>query len=113
MKIALQALALLAGSLLVFGCARFSGGIAPSSVPIAPGSYSAIGPTEGQDCVYQLLGLLPISGSNHTSAALAAAMEKHPNTAALINVTSDTFSQHYIVFSRSCIRVEGIAVSQP
>jgi hypothetical protein len=108
-----SALALLGGVALVFGsaCAHYSGGIAPSNVPLEPGQYTVLGETKGQDCVYYLLGLLPLSGSNHTKAALDAAIRRRPGATALIDITSDTYSQTFIVVTRSCIVVEALAVA--
>jgi hypothetical protein len=97
--------------LLGTACAHYSGGIAASNVPLEPGSYTVLGETKGQDCVYYLLGLIPLSGSNHTKAAVDAAIRSQPGATALVDVTSDTYSQTFIVVTRSCIVVEAMAVA--
>ena len=108
--IATRTFAVLSATVLLAGCARHSGGIASSNIPLAPGTYTPIGATKGQDCVYHLFGLIPISGSNHTRAALDVALRRYPSTDALIDITSDTYSQHFVVYGRSCISVEATAV---
>lgn len=109
MRVALAPLVLFA-LLLGSACAHQSGGIAASNVPLEPGGYEVLGDVKGQDCVYYLLGLLPLSGSNHTKAAVDAALRKRPSATALVGITSDTYAQTFIVVTRSCIRVEATAV---
>ncbi len=75
----------------------------------SPGSYTELGRTKGNDCVYFLFGFLPISGGNETHAAVQKAI-RHGNGDALINVTSDTYSQFFIVFTRTCTQVKATAV---
>jgi hypothetical protein len=107
-----SAAVLLALVALAFGaaCAHQSGGIAASNVPLEPGAYEVLGPVKGQDCVYYLLGLLPVSGSNHTKAAVDAALRRRPSATALVGITSDTYAQTFLVVTRSCIVVEATAV---
>ena len=102
---------LLAAAALISGCGHISGGVAPSNVPLAPGSYTQLEEVRGTSCVYYLLALIPLSSGNETSKALADALAQKPGTSALINITADTFSQNFIVFSRICTQVLGIAVA--
>ncbi|MFG0320127.1 MAG: hypothetical protein ACF8XB_22840 [Planctomycetota bacterium JB042] len=104
---ALAALALFAA---LGGCAHISGGVSPASRPLAPGSYEVLGPVRGQDCVYYILGLIPVMNGNETHVALKDALRKEPGADALIEVTSDTYWQHWIVVSRVCTQVQGTAV---
>lgn len=92
------------------GCGHLSGGVATSNIPLAPGSYTELGQVRGDTCVYYLLGLLPLSGGNETKYALEDALRQKPQTNALINITADTYSQFFILFSRTCTQVDGIAV---
>jgi hypothetical protein len=101
---------LVAGFAFISGCGHISGGVAPSNIPLAPGSYKELGPVRGISCVYYLLGIIPLCAGNETKNALAVALIQKPETIALINVTADTFSQHFIVYSRVCTQVDGIAV---
>jgi hypothetical protein len=103
-------LATLAVLVLAAGCSHHSGGIAPSTTPLEPGSYEVLGPVGGRDCVYRLLGLIPLSNGNETRTALQDALAKRPGTTALVQVTSDTYSQFWIVFGRTCTQVYGTAV---
>ena len=102
------ALVLLLGLSLV-GCIHSAGGIAASNIPLSPGSYTELGRTKGNDCVYFLFGFLPISGGNETHAAVQRAIQ-HGNGDALINVTSDTYTQSFIIFTRTCTQVVATAV---
>ena len=58
------------------GCMHHPGGVAPSTKPIAPGSYTVLGKVRGQDCVYYLLGIIPVTGGNETRSAVADALDK-------------------------------------
>jgi hypothetical protein len=40
---------------LTYGCAHISGGVAPSTIPLTPGTYNEVGEVRGVDCVYDLL----------------------------------------------------------
>jgi hypothetical protein len=97
--------------LLVSSCGHISGGVAPSTEPLVPGSYRELGPAQGQDCVYYLLGFIPLSDGNETKDAVADALTKAPGASALVKVSVDTYSQYFIVFSRVCTQVYGVAVA--
>lgn len=96
---------------LLAGCGHISGGVAPSTIPLAPGSYKEIGPVRGEDCVYYLLGLIPLANGNETKDAVANALAEAPGATALVNVTADTYSQSFIIVSRICTQVNGTAVA--
>ena len=93
------------------GCGHISGGAAPSTEPLAPGSYREIGAVRGEDCVGYILGLIPIDDGNQTKEAIADALKKAPGATALVKVTADTFSQNFIVYARVCTQVDGVAVA--
>ena len=97
---------------LVFtaGCIHQPGGIAPSTKPLAPGGYTELGQVRGQDCVYHLLGLIPITGGNETRHAVADALHTKILADALVEVTVDGYYQYFVLFSRACTQVHGIAV---
>ncbi len=86
------------------------GGVAPSTKPIAPGSYTVLGKVRGQDCVYYLLGIIPVTGGNETRSAVADALDKKKIADALVEVTVDGYFQYFIFFSRACTQVYGTAV---
>lgn len=104
-------LLLLTGITLIAGCGHVTGGVAPSNIPLAPNSYTELGPVRGSDCVYYLLGIIPLRGGNETKKALASALEEKPEAKALVNITSDTYSMNFILFSQICTQVEGVAVT--
>ena len=104
-------LVLMAGITLLAGCAHQTGGVAPSNIPLTPGSYKELGEVRGTDCVYALLGILPLSGGNETKKAVKDALVQIPGTSALINLTSDSYHQFFILFSRQCTQVDAIAVA--
>lgn len=95
---------------LLVGCGHVTGGVAPSNIPLAPNSYSELGPVQGADCVYYILGFIPVSGGNETKDALADALAQRPEATALINITADTYSMNFIVVSNICTQVNGTAV---
>ena len=94
------------------GCVRLPGGIAPSSIPLAPDSYTVLGPVEAGDCKINLFGILPVSGGNHVSDALAGALAQRPQTDALVQVTVDRVSKWFIFWTQVCTEVRGIAVTR-
>ena len=99
--------------LLGSGCAHQAGGIAPSTIPLEPGGYTVIEDVMGKDCVYYLLGILPLSDGNETHTAVADALSKAEGADALVGVTADSFGQNFIVITRGCTQVFGTAVSVP
>ncbi len=111
MKRIVSTVSLFAILILGSACANVSGGIAPSNVPLAPGSYSVLGDTHGKSCVTRLFGVLPLSGSNTTSNAVENALKRKKGATALINITSDSYNTYWLIVTRSCIRVEATAVS--
>ena len=100
-----------ASCILMSGCMHISGGSAPSTKPLAAGSYRELGPARGEDCVYHLFGLIPLSNGNETKDAIADALTKQKGASALVNVSADTYTQYFILFSRHCTQVDGIAVA--
>jgi hypothetical protein len=96
---------------VISGCAHISGGVAPSTIPLTPGSYKELGEVQGTDCVYSLLGMIPLSGGNETRNAVKNAIEEAPGAIALINVSADTYSQSFILVSRTCTQIHGTAVA--
>jgi hypothetical protein len=104
-------LLLMAGVALIAGCGHVTGGVSPSSIPLAPNSYTELGSVRGNDCVYYLLGFIPLRGGNETKNALADALAQKPEAKALVNITSDSYSMNFIIFSQICTQVDGIAVS--
>ena len=93
------------------GCARYPGGIAASNIPIDPGHYVPLGDVEASDCNVNLLGLLPVSGGNHTADAVKNAMGERPGTDALVNITVDRVFKFFILWSETCTEVRATAVA--
>jgi hypothetical protein len=89
---------------------HYPGGIAASTIPLEQGGYEVLGPVKAQDCLWQLFGVIPVTDSNETHVAIAAALAQKPTADALIQVTSDAFSHYYVVVSRTCTEVDAIAV---
>jgi hypothetical protein len=102
---------LLAMLLIGLGCAHYPGGIAPSTIPLEPGGYTVLkSNVVGSDCQVSLLGILPFSGGNTTDEAIADALRQAPGATALVNVTSDAYSQYWILWSNTCTEARGAAV---
>ena len=99
--------------LTIAGCTRMPGGIAPSTIPLTPGGYTSIREVEGSDCKVNLLGLIPVSGSNYIADAMDEALEEVPGAAALVDVTGERVSKFFILWSQTCTEVRGTAVTIP
>lgn len=91
-------------------CIRVPGGVAPSNIPLSQGGYTVLGPTVAQDCKVNLFGVLPISGGNQVSDAIRNALAKVPGSDALVNITVDRVSKHFILWSQTCTEVRATAV---
>jgi len=91
-------------------CTHTPGGISASNIPLEPNSYTILEDVEGVDCSYSLLGLLPLTGGNESDDALKDALAQVPETDALIQITSDFYSQYWILWSNACTQVRGTAV---
>ncbi len=102
--------AVLLAAMFTTGCMHHPGGIAPSTRPLAPGGYTELGKVRGQDCVYHLLGFIPVTGGNETRNAVEDALRMKPLADALVEVTVDGYFQYFILFSRACTQVYGTAV---
>ena len=102
--------AVLLAATFTTGCMHHPGGIAPSTNPLAPGGYAELGKVRGQDCVYHLLGLIPVTGGNEMRNAVEDALRTKPLADALVEVTVDGYFQYFILFSRACTQVYGTAV---
>jgi hypothetical protein len=108
----LRTLARVAVALAASGCLHYSGGIAPSNVPLDPDGYTVIGPAYGIDCRWGILGIIPLSGANETRRAVEQAIQSTPGADALVNVSTDTFGQYWLVISRHCTEVHAMAVQR-
>ena len=91
---------------IVAACAHAPGGIAASTTPIEGREYTTLGRAVETDSIIYILGLIPASGVNHTSDAINEAIRKHGGDA-MINVTVESYSQWWILFTRIVTRVEG------
>lgn len=103
-------LALILALIFTAGCIHQPGGIAPATKPLAPGGYTELGRVRGQDCVYHLLGFIPITGGNETRNAVTDALHTKILADALVEVTVDGYYQYFVLFSRACTQVHGMAV---
>jgi len=91
-------------------CAHTPGGVSASNIPLEANSYTILEDVEGVDCSYSLLGLIPLTDGNESKDALEDALAQVPETDALIQITSDFYSQYWILWSNSCTQVRGTAV---
>ncbi len=97
--------------LLVFvsGCAHTPGGVSASSTPIEGRKYTILGHSKATSSAVYLFGFLPVSGSSSLRDALQAAI-RGKGADALIEVTAESYSQFWILFSKQTIMVEGTAI---
>jgi hypothetical protein len=113
MRILLIAIALACLILSASGCARSPGGVAASNIPLAPGGYTEIGDVSASDCKINLLGILPVSGSNYISDAMHQALREESDADALINITVERVFKYFILWSQMCTEVRATAVRVP
>lgn len=96
--------------LLVSGCSNQPSLIIANTSPLPVHVRGDI-PAHGVDCQYRLLGLLPVTGVATTHAALQEAKEL-ADTDVLTDVSVDSSSAYYILFSNRCIHVRGLGVAR-
>lgn len=94
---------------LMGGCIRTPISMMTSTRPLEQNRYVELGPVEENDCIFYLFGLIPLSSANDMQGALRDAIKKSRGDA-LIQVTAETFYENYIVVSRYCTVIQGIAV---
>ena len=97
-------------SITLVGCGHIPHWHSPSTIPLAAGGFEVLGPVKGQDCLWSLLGIIPVSDSSETHVAIERAIKSKPGADALINVTADSFAHFYFIVSKYCIEVDGTAV---
>ena len=95
--------------LFAVGCAHTPGGICASTVPIDGRDYMVLGPAKATSTAVYLFNFIPVSGSSSLRDAKNAAI-RSKGADALIDVTAESYSQFWIVFSKSTIMVEGTAI---
>ena len=93
---------------LLGGCAGMPITLAPSSSPVAPGVRGTI-PAYGSNCQFDLFGIIPVTHSLNTQAALDRAKES-ADADVLTDVTVDFGASYYVLFSNNCVRVRGKGV---
>ena len=101
---------ILTGCVFLSGCIHAPIALQPSTIPLSPNGYTALGKVQGEDCVYYLFMIIPLSDGNELHTAVEEAMKLKPYADAMINVTVDYYSQFWILFSRFCTQVHGTAV---
>ena len=106
----LMAVTGLLAAFVTAGCFHRPGGITPSTKPLAPNGYTVLGKVEGRDCVYHVLGLIPVTNGNELKDAVEDAMRKKAYADAMIDVTVDAYWQWFILYTRGCTQVYGTAV---
>ena len=95
---------------LTAGCVTYPGGVAPSTKPLTPTNYTVLKDVEGEDCMYYLFGLLPISHGNQLKSAVFNAIDSAKGADALIKVTVDRHWEFWGLFGTACTQVQGTAV---
>jgi hypothetical protein len=106
-------LLVLVAAVFASGCIRNPIAMMPSTKPLAPGSFQELGPVEETDCLWYLFSIIPVTTGNNMQGAMADAIKKSGGDA-LVQVTAETYYQNFIVISRYCTIIQGVAVkSQP
>jgi len=91
------------------GCMGLGGGVAASTTPLEGREYIILNNVVSTDSSVMFLGFIPISGFNSVHDAVTDALRKN-NADGLINVTVDTYTAYFILFSRTYTRVCGTAI---
>jgi len=105
--VVVSVIALLA--LAVTGCSTYSGGVAPSNVPLEPNSYTTGGRVTGTSWGVNILWFIPVSFCS-TPDALDSALRQSSGRP-LIQVTADTRKYYWVpLIFLERIKVEGISV---
>ena len=99
----------LALSLLFVGCACIPGGVAASNTPLHAKPYTVLGTTEGVDSRYAILGIIPVTDGNSLRDAMKHA-KGNVGADALINITVDSYTQWWILFSRTVTKVDATGI---
>jgi hypothetical protein len=107
-KISFRKFGLGLGLLSTIGCSSAPTTLVPSTSPLPPGVRGTI-KAYGSDCQYYFLGIIPISGSANTQAALEDA-KSDADADVLTDVTIDHGGGYYILLSTHCVRVRGKGV---
>jgi hypothetical protein len=94
------------GAALLAGCAMSPGGISASNVPIEGREYINLGRTSNSSSRVYLFSVLPVSSANTIRSAMDGAIRSRRGDA-MVNITVESFSQNWILFSRYVTRVEG------
>lgn len=105
----MRLLALVLASVVASGCIRTPIGMLTSTRPLSQGGYTELGPVEETDCLWYLFSVFPISSGNNFQDAMKDAIRQRDGDA-LIQVTAETYYQNFLVVSRYCTIVQGIAV---
>ena len=93
------------------GCSTFSGGVAPSNVPLDPDSYTRTGRVSGTSWGVYILWLIPVAFPS-TQEALDSAL-RGGNGRPIVQVTADTRKYYRVpLMYLERIKVEGVA-TQP
>ena len=95
-------------ALALAGCVSTPASIAPSTTPLAPGSYTVIGPAEGSAMGISIIGI-PVSGLRQMGEARDEAL-KLSGGDALINVAADTTTLNLPLVTLYWTTIEGQAV---
>ncbi|MBI4880331.1 MAG: hypothetical protein HY812_11835 [Planctomycetes bacterium] len=104
----LARIALLALLASTAACHVFPMTVAPSTVPLAPGEYTELGPASGSSTGFYVF-FVPVSTRSSVDAAIAEAMQERGGDA-LVNVTADVTMTYLIFVNFITTRVYGIAV---
>lgn len=88
------------------GCQTWTGGVAPSNVPLKGKHYAVLGESQGQDATWYLFGFIPLTTSTSTKSAEQDCIGKYYGDA-LIDVTSDTYYYYYFILARDVTVVRG------
>jgi hypothetical protein len=101
----------LMGIVLIFsaGCMGLGGGVAASTTPLEGREYIILDNVVSTDSCVMFLGFIPVSDLNSVHDAVKDGLRKN-NADALINVTVDTYTAYFILFSRTYTRVTGTAI---
>lgn len=96
-------------AMLTTGCIRSPIAMMPSTKPLEPGSFTELGAVEESDCIWYLFSIIPVTTGNNMQSAMRDAIKK-TGADALVQVTAETYYQNFLLISRFCTIIQGVAV---
>jgi len=91
-------------------CVSGPRGVAPSTTPLEPGSYTELEPVEVTYCEEKLVAFIRLNPRTEIRNLIREAIAKVDGATALTDVTFDTHGWNIIFYKNECTTLRGTAV---